>query len=349
MRTEDPNLGLGTVTLPTGGGMMTALLIEGCIHPVGSILEAAGLSLGGAPAMLDVMEEWPTVWPILRAFAETSGARSGIDRADIAVHAPIQPRQIICAGANYRRHVIELMTDHAGAGGDMPPEERRRYAERLMDHRATHGQPFAFLKPVSAILDPFGELQVPPDAHECDWELELAAVIGRTAHRVTRDEALEYVAGYTIANDISARDRLARIDFPSLGFDWLAGKGGPGFLPLGPWIVPAERIENPQALQVTLDLNGQTMQDESTADMIFDVARLIEYITTYVRLMPGDVICTGSPAGNGTHYQRFLRSGDIITGSISGLGAQRISCSAEALGPRVAVHRPFEALTELSS
>jgi 2,4-didehydro-3-deoxy-L-rhamnonate hydrolase len=111
-----------------------------------------------------------------------------------------------------------------------------------------------------------------------------------------------------------------------LGTDWLRGKSQPGFCPFGPLLVPAEFVTDPHDLRMLLTLNGQAMQDESTADMIFDIARQIEYVSTYAELWPGDLISTGSPAGNGTHYGRFLRDGDVIDATITGLGAQRNHC-----------------------
>lgn len=166
-------------------------------------------------------------------------------------------------------------------------------------------------------------------------------VIGRPARRVPRDQALRHVAGYTIANDISARDHIARPDIPGMGLDFLAGKSCPGFLPLGPLVVPAPLIADPQDMRLTLRLNDMIMQDESTADMIFNVARLIEFVSTHILLLPGDVICTGSPAGNGTHFNRFLRDGDVMRGAIAGLGAQVVPCTAEQVAAGAVLHRPF--------
>ena len=137
------------------------------------------------------------------------------------------------------------------------------------------------------------------------------------------------MAGYTIANDITSRELVNRPDVPQMGMDWVAAKCSPGFLPLGPLVVPAAFVSDPQALQITLKLNGQTMQDESTADMIFGVARIIEFVSRHVRLLPGDVVLTGSPSGNGTHYGRFIQDGDVLEGSIEGLGTQRNRCVAE--------------------
>ncbi len=157
-------------------------------------------------------------------------------------------------------------------------------------------------------------------------------MIGRPARRVSAEAALEHVAGYTIANDITSRELVNRPDVPQMGMDWLAAKCSPGFLPLGPYVTPAAFVRDPQSLQITFKLNGQVMQDESTADMIFGVARIIEFISSHVRLLPGDVVLTGSPSGNGTHYGRFIQDGDVLEGSIEGLGTQRNRCVAEPVG-----------------
>src|SRR5690606_14410687 len=149
--------------------------------------------------------------------------------------------------------------------------------------------------------------------------------------RVSRAEALDYVAGYVVVNDITLRERVMRRpgDMREMGMDWVASKCAPTFLPMGPYLVPAAFVGDPQRLQVTLKLTGEVMQDESTADMIFDVARLIEALSQHCVLLPGDLICTGSPAGNGVHYGRFLQPGDVLEGSITGLGTQRNPCVAE--------------------
>jgi len=136
---------------------------------------------------------------------------------------------------------------------------------------------------------------------------------------------MDYIAGYTIANDISNRGQIFRSDsdMKPMGSDWVSSKSSPGYCPLGPYLVPAAFVENPMDLQINLALNGDMMQDESTADMIIDIPRLIEYLTARVQLLPGDVLLTGSPSGNGVHYKRFLQTGDVMDCSITGLGTQR--------------------------
>jgi 2-keto-4-pentenoate hydratase/2-oxohepta-3-ene-1,7-dioic acid hydratase in catechol pathway len=258
-------------------------------------------------------------------------AAHGVPLAQLRVHPPIRkPGTIYCSGANYKKHVAELIVAHQNdeRTRGMSLEEKRAWAMALMDRRAENGTPFIFVKPQSSVTGPFDAIGVPDVSERPDWELELAVVIGRRARRVSRAAALDYVAGYTIANDITLREKVFRrkTDSPELGMDFVISKGAPGFLPLGPHLVPAAFVPDPQKLRVTLKLNNAVMQDEETSDMIFGVARLIEYLSAGVELQPGDVICTGSPAGNGMHYGRFLQEGDEMEGIITGLGAQRNRC-----------------------
>jgi 2-keto-4-pentenoate hydratase/2-oxohepta-3-ene-1,7-dioic acid hydratase in catechol pathway len=298
----------------------------------------------GWPSLLAVFDAFDLALPLLQRLAARLTAAAdtpGLPLDELTVLAPLEPRQIICAGANYRKHVVDILVDQRLIPGGGSDAEKRRAAERLMDHRASRGQPYAFLKPVTSVIGPFENLVLPADSQQVDWELELVVVMGKDAYRVPRQQALDHVAGFTIGNDISARDRIKRPDFPSLGMDWLACKGAPGFLPLGPHIVPRPFIQDPQRLDIELRLNGDVMQSESTADMLFSVATLIEFITTHMRLRPGDLICTGSPSGNGTHHNRFLEEGDVLEGAISGLGAQRATCVREVLAEGAARHLPF--------
>ena len=159
-----------------------------------------------------------------------------------------------------------------------------------------------FTGAVSAMCGPYDDVMLPTGTSKNDFELELAAVIGSPARRVSREDALDHVAGYTIVNDITTRERVWRRDLPELGTDWFRAKNAPTFLPTGPFLVPAEFVGDPMDLQITLRLNGQVMQDESTKDMIFDVAQLVSYCSQIATLLPGDLVLTGSPAGNGMHW-----------------------------------------------
>ena len=197
-----------------------------------------------------------------------------------------------------------------------------------MDERVAKGEPYVFTKPVSSISGAYDDLVLPATTKKPDWELELAVIIGKEGYAIAEDDAMSYVAGYTIANDISARDLIPRTDYKMLGTDWLRSKGQPGFLPLGPYLVPACFVDDPYDLSLKLSVSGKIMQDETTADMLFGIEKQISYISKYTKILPGDIICTGSPAGNGTHYDRFLMDGDLMRGEISGLGFQRQKCVA---------------------
>jgi 2-keto-4-pentenoate hydratase/2-oxohepta-3-ene-1,7-dioic acid hydratase in catechol pathway len=255
--------------------------------------------------------------------------------AQLRTHPPVNlPRQVFCSGANYKKHVIELIVDEGGGPmtESMTAEERRAWATKMMDDRAANGYPYMFTKPVSAITGAYDNIVLPPHAKAPDWELELGVIIGRRARHVSKAEALNYVAGYSIVNDITNRDHVFRRDaVKAMGTDWVAAKGSPTYLPFGPYLAPAAFVADPQNLRLTLKLNGEVKQDESTADMIFDVARQIEYLSSLVELWPGDLICTGSPAGNGTHYRRFLQEGDVVECTITGLGTQRNVCIKERI------------------
>ena len=335
---------LATCSAETGGPFL-ALVLDGLVAPIralDAVFETLGCRAIFSDSMLDVVENWEEDFPALRRaadFLRTDGVNGSrwrdlfIPAEELRFRSPIDlPRQVFCVGANYRQHVIDLIVDQAaGTDKTLNREERRAQAAKLMDERATHGAPFVFSKPPSAITGPFDPVILPQHASQPDWELELAVIVGKPCRHVSRDQALSYVAGYTMVNDITSRDLVFRKDAGALGADWLAAKGSPSYLPTGPYLVPAAFVSNPQDLQITLKLNGQVMQDESTADMIFSVSRIVEYLSTYVELWPGDLIATGSPAGNGTHYNRFLKPGDILEGSITGLGTQRNPCVAEVL------------------
>lgn len=333
---------LGTYSRP-GQAPFVGLLQNEHVIALQDLVPVAAALGHGLPArvdMLGLMCAWPEVMPALQAvmLADAAVLRPLIDASvpvsQLQVHAPLLPRQIFMCGANYFKHVVDLLVDQ-GPGANpgtegMDAVQLRAYAEDMMHRRRREGTPYFFCKPLSTVTGPHDPVLLPAFAHKPDWELELAVVMGRAARHVSRDEALSYVAGYTIANDISNRDHIwVRGDMKAMGTDWIAGKSCPTYLPMGPAVVPAAFVKDPQDLRITLQLNGQVMQDESTADMIFDVARQIEYLSSVVQLWPGDVICTGSPAGNGTHYHRFLQPGDVMTCSISGLGTMRNPVQAD--------------------
>ena len=175
------------------------------------------------------------------------------------------------AGANYRKHVVDLAVSHADLANGRTEAEVREQTAAMMDKRKATGVPYFFIGLPSAITGPNDEVVLPAYSTKHDWELELAAVIGTPAFRVSPEQALEHVAAYTIVNDLTTRDLVFRRDMPEIGSDWFRAKNAPGFLPVGPWLVPSAFVGDPQKLHLTLTLNGQVMQDESAADMLFSV------------------------------------------------------------------------------
>lgn len=329
-----------------------------CSYSVGGGARSAGLAIDGrvialaAFAELDLdaalmlrsnvfgmLQQWERAWPQIQraAAAFRSGPRAAYFQAmsapaeAVRLHEPVEtPGTIYCGGSNYRKHVIDLMLERFKPPGHeaMTPEQLRALAEKNMDERKATGEPFYFNKNGLALNGPFDDIPVPRNAKEVDWELELAVVIGKKAWCVSRDEALDHVAGYAVSHDVSTRDRMLRPG--AVGADFIQGKGLKGFFPFGPYVVPKAFVPDPQDLRLQLKLNGEVKQDASTNDMIFDIPRLIEYLSQWVPLMPGDILTTGSPAGNGSHYNRYLRPGDVVEGSITGLGAQRNRMVEEA-------------------
>ncbi|MEU0425218.1 fumarylacetoacetate hydrolase family protein [Streptomyces canus] len=315
---------LGTLSAPD------QVTFPGLVIPGGRVLDLR--TALGDPALTarGIFERWDEVLPRLRALAADATGDSWQSLDGLLVHAPVEPRQVFQSGANYRQHVIDLEVAHRAPNDPRTVEEARAEIAAVMDRRAAEDLPYVFIGLPSAITGPYDDVVLPSWAEQPDWELELAAVIAKPAHRVSVAEAMQYVAGYAIANDLTDRATVFRRDMKAIGTDWLRSKNAPGFTPLGPWIVPTESIADPGGLRVTLKLNGDTMQDESTKDMLFDIARLVSYASQTAQLLPGDLVLTGSPAGNGMHWGRLLCDGDVMEGSITGLGVQRTRCVAEA-------------------
>jgi len=219
------------------------------------------------------------------------------DTADVAkVLAPIAPTDIVCIGLNYRRHAAE---------GNQPIPE----------------YPIVFMKTTSTLQHPGDPILLPTKlkSDAVDYECELAVIIGKACKNVSKADALNYVFGYTCANDVSARDWQLKKG----GSQWCRGKTFATFCPLGPCLVTADEIADPNALQIKTVLNGQTMQDWSTNDMIFDVPTLIEFLSGSTLLNPGTVILTGTPHGVGGARKPpvFLKDGDTVTIEIEKIGA----------------------------
>jgi 2-keto-4-pentenoate hydratase/2-oxohepta-3-ene-1,7-dioic acid hydratase in catechol pathway len=280
------------VTFTDGGGTRI-----GVRRPDGAVL--APPELKQWVSLLDLLESWPRAAPVLSAMSLAD--LPTVERATLLT--PITwPRKVLCAGVNYRRHIREM-------GGAVPDGD---------------WTPFFFLKPPSTTVIGPSDPIVIRDAERAryDWEAELAVVIGVGGRDIPVDRALEHVAGYCVANDVTARGYHHRPTVPAEAFsyDWFAAKAVDTSLPLGPGITPAFLVPDPQDLRLRLWVNGELQQDESTADMICPVDQLIAAASAVVTLEAGDVISTGTPSGVGAGQGRFLRHGDVVRVAIDGLG-----------------------------
>lgn len=228
---------------------------------------------------------------------------------DVQVLVPIpSPTKLLLLAGNYSKHIEE--------GGEKAKERAETF-------------PYVFMKPpLTTLTNPGDPVKIPEvSPNYVDWELELGVVIGRQCKGVSEADALDYVAGYTVVNDISDRKfkpNSSRSERPRDGFfDWLHGKWHDTFCPMGPCILPADEAGDPQTFHMTLKLNGEVEQDESTAAMVFSVAAIVEFVSSWVTLEPGDIISTGTPAGVGMAKGKFLKAGDQLEAAIDRIGALR--------------------------
>lgn len=254
-----------------------------------------------------------TLAPSITAFDALFFATNGIERIKklietkklILVDQPYHvtspiccPSKIICVGMNYKAHIDETQW-------------------KAPDY------PVFFLKSPTALCGPYDPILIPQECTKVDWEVELSVVISRKARRVKRTEAMDYVAGYMLFNDVS--ERMYQLE---RGSQWTQGKSFDHFAPTGPYLVTPDEIPNPHVLQLWTKVNGKLMQDSNTSNMIFDIPYLIEYISHVMTLLPGDIISTGTPAGvaMGRPDKPYLKPGDIVEQGIEGLGTARQEC-----------------------
>jgi 2-keto-4-pentenoate hydratase/2-oxohepta-3-ene-1,7-dioic acid hydratase in catechol pathway len=279
--------------------------------------------------LLNLLDNWSENFVRLKHAVKHAFPQQAVSVSDLQVHAPLpDSRQIFCTGANYGKHVVEMVVA-IGAGPEtegMDAAERAKFGEKYVARQKVESNPYVFMKPVTSIAGPCDDFILPTFSEKADWELELGAVIGKSTLNVPYAEALSCVAGYMIVNDLTARDKVKRTDPGAIGPDWIAAKGAPGFLPTGPYFVPAEFVKEPHNLAMQLIVNGEVMQDDRSSDMTFDIPRQVEFISSYARMLPGDIICTGSPAGNGITRGIFLKDGDVMEAIIEGLGRQVVRC-----------------------
>ncbi len=295
----------------TGWGIATArsgvcLDVGGALYRLAPAL--ARLGEAAPDSAITLFADWPASVALLDRAAE---ARRDEDRVPEAERlAPLlYPGKILCAGANYYDHLAEM---------GMPGA--RKDEQRLF---------FFFKPPRQAVVGPGATVRLPIGTQAFDWEIELAAVIGRPARAVPEASALDYVAAYTVAIDFSARD-FNRAPETFYKLDWVAGKAHDTCCPMGPVLVPASRIPDPQALGLRLWVNGALKQDGHSSGMIFSLREQIAILSRIMTLEPGDVILTGTPAGVGVPRGTFLAVGDEVAAEIDGIGRLAVTIIGSA-------------------
>jgi 2-keto-4-pentenoate hydratase/2-oxohepta-3-ene-1,7-dioic acid hydratase in catechol pathway len=298
------------------------IFLGGRHHDLDDVMRVFGLPPLSGSRLDDLLDDWAGHLPALAQVAEAlSSAKRDmpeLDEPSIEFLPPLdRPGVIYGAGANYRDHV-EAMA-------------RAFNMKLVLDPKADGVDPWHFIKAGRGTLGAHREtLTFPPHAQKLDWEAELAVVLGRRAHHVSVEDALDHVAGYSCSNDLSARDHLVRqpVDPSSpFRFDWIGHKCFTGACPLGPYLTPGQFVPDPENLGIKLWLNGDLMQDSNTSNHLYSIAEQISYLSHRLDLYPGDVILTGTPAGVGMERGTFLKRGDSMTVWIEGLGELRTTLS----------------------
>jgi 2,4-diketo-3-deoxy-L-fuconate hydrolase len=271
---------------------------------IGERVHDAGLLLGRpekAVTTLEILGDWDKVRARFDDCASSRTSGPSFAMSDVKLHAPVPaPGAYYCAASNFFDHSKEMRPDR-----NVTREGK---------------QPYFFMKPgIHTTVGPDVAIKVPGVTQKLDWEIEIGAVIGAPAFNVPVERALEHVAGYTIVNDLSARD-LGRRDDWHFGADWFGQKVFESAMPQGPWIVPADQVGDPQILDMKLWVNDVLMQNSSSRNMIFSIAEQIEYLSRRMVLRSGDIIATGTPSGVGAPRGIFLKAGDVMRGEIEKIG-----------------------------
>ena len=296
-------------TIRRGGAPLAVMKRGDRLWPLAALAQRAGTALAG-PGLIDLFAHWPRQFEALQNLeAKAEGAGDlALPVAGAEVLAPLlYPGKILCAGANYYDHIKE-----------MGVADTRKEAQRLF---------FFFKPPRNAVVGPGRTVRIPPDTKTFDWEVELVAVFGRAARLVREADALSHVAAYTVGIDFTARD-LNRAPETFYKLDWVAGKAHDTCGPMGPWLVPAAFVPDPQKVKLSLSVNGVVKQDAETSGMIFSLAEQIATASRIMTLDPGDALFTGTPAGVGAARKEFLKPGDKVDATVAGIGTLSVELGA---------------------
>jgi len=291
------------------GKPVAGVLVGDRIYSAAALLK--GVAGVDTSSTLGLLQTWDKVRAKLKAAAAKANPKQGVALKSAHLLPPLlYPTAVFCAGANYWDHLEEMA--RAGAAGpklEGPYVRPQRPAE-----------PWFFIKTSAhSVIGPGVPIKLPPFSKKVDWEAEIGVVIGRAKRDLPVERAFEAVAGYTIVNDLSARDFIKREGSPFV-FDWLGQKCFDGSAPMGPWITPIDYVPDPENISVKLWINGTIKQNSNSKLMVHSIAEQIAYLSRHVTLRPGDVIATGTPAGVGFSRQEFLKPGDEIRIEIGGCG-----------------------------
>ncbi len=295
-------------TRATTEGARPTIRVGDAFHDLHEAADAHGFA-AVAGDVTAIIRDWDARREGLFALARAlEGATGSVDAPALA--APFEPRRIFAAASNFIEHAEEMQTKLAAKA---------------------ESEPYIFLKTIESVVGPNETVVVPPQVSRPDWEVELGVVLGRSGKNVAAADAHDLIAGYTIVNDVSARDRTRRSDFP-FSHDWFRGKSFDSFTPLGPVFVPRDCLGDPHDIRLGLKVNGEAMQDGNTSEMIFNIYEQIAYLSTILELKAGDLIASGTPAGVGMGRGVFLKDGDVMSAWVDGVG--------ELVNPVSAPHVP---------
>jgi 2-keto-4-pentenoate hydratase/2-oxohepta-3-ene-1,7-dioic acid hydratase in catechol pathway len=286
----------------SGGAAQAGMLVGDRVYPVAPLLS----DIPNASSVMGLLKAWDKVNPRLDAAA--AKASGGKPLADVALLAPVlYPGALYCAGANYWDHLEEMAEIAKRMTGKAPSMQKA-------------ADPYFFMKNTAGgIIGTNTPARLPSFSKQVDWEAELGVVIGKQCRRVSETKAFDFVAGYLIVNDLSARDLMKREGSP-FGIDWVGQKCFEDGAPMGPWLTPASYVQDPNNLAVKLWVNGVLKQNSNTSKLVHGITEQIVYLSKHFTLFPGDIIATGTPAGVGMPRGEFLKAGDEVKIEIDGCG-----------------------------
>ena len=326
------SFGVGTYRLPGERAF------PGVVRADGTVFDVSGLYRDTH----EVFEDWERAFDRFVELVSTAG-ETGLRFDQVECLPPVAHPNLLGAGSNYRQHVAEMMT-HNKFNQDqrLPGESDEAFFQRNLtevDRRAREGMPFLWTGLHSSLSGANDDVVLPLIVKNPDWELELGAIVGGTGRYLSPEEAGDLIAGYVIVNDIGTVDEFRRADI-KFGYDWIS-KHQPSFKPFGPFIVPKQFVDRDR-IRIRMKVNGEVMQDWPVTDMIFSPEQMLSYASERVRLVPGDLLITGSPPGNaGSHGGRWLKPGNLIESELEFLGRQRNRVVAEDTGGRTKNFGPF--------